>query len=91
MEGQMKQLTVTNYGSFDKEEEKEPTVKKTRVTIAPHHVHFVIASDDTYCIVDGIELRKVNVILTEGNNLELIISLLDLSEIENAIGSYMVP
>ncbi|HXN74953.1 MAG TPA: hypothetical protein VN855_00490 [Candidatus Acidoferrum sp.] len=77
-------LTVINHG-----EEKGKTVK-TRVTIARDMVQFLIASEDTYEVVDGIELRKVNVILNTGNNLELCLTLLDLNMLERAIGMYFI-
>lgn len=77
-------LTVINY-----DEEKGKTLK-TRVTIARDMVQFVVASEDTYQVVDGVELRKVNVILSGGNNLELFLTLLDLNTLERAVGMYFI-
>lgn len=83
---QERTLTVINYG-----EGEEGEVLRTRVTIAPHAVSFLIASENTVQIIDGSSLRRVNVMLQDGSNLELILTILDLTTLERAIGSYFLP
>lgn len=78
-------LTVMNY-----DEEKGKFIK-TRVTISPSSVEFLIAGDEAHDIRDSREIRKVNVMMVSGNNLELYISVLDLAMLERAIGSYFLP
>lgn len=85
-EGQERVLTVINYVLDNNNEHFTK-----RVTIAPHMVHFIIASEENLTFVPGRELRQVNVIMSEGVNLELFISLLDLTSIERAIGTYFLP
>lgn len=82
-----KVLTVINYG-VEEDGLESPRVTKTRVTIAPGMVQVVVGSYDTYKIVEEIELRKVNVLFLNDNDLELFISLLDLTILERAIGTY---
>jgi len=84
-EVQERVLTVTNY-----DEEKGKFIK-TRVTIAPSSVEFLIAGEEAYDTRDGREIRKVNIMLVSGNNLEVYISVLDLITLERAIGSYFLP
>lgn len=90
-------LTVFNYSDEDEIDGKESDtfnedkVLRTRVTINRDLVQFVIGSENAYRMVNGIELRKVNVILTTGNNLELVLSVLDLTTLERAVGFYMLP
>jgi hypothetical protein len=85
--GQMTEriLTLTNYV-----ESKGKYLRK-RVTIAPHAIHFLVAGDETYEIVEEKELRQVNVILADGSNLELYISFLDLLTLERVVGNYVLP
>lgn len=78
-------LTVINYGTDDEEE-----LLKTRVTLAPSMIVGLIASYDTALTIDGLELRKVNVILTGGDNIELFITVLELTTLERAIGAYFL-
>ena len=80
-------LTVANYSLDD----NGVTYIKTRVTIAPNLVLFVIASDNFYSIGLSLELKKVNVVIDGGNNLELYISEVDLISIERAVGTYILP
>lgn len=86
----VKILTVVNYGIEDDEKESKE-ITKTRVTLNPGGVHAVVGSYDTALTVDGIELRKVNVLMMDQTNLELHISLLDLETLERAVGQYLVP
>jgi hypothetical protein len=88
MDGIERTLTVTNYGA---DYGHVPGNKKTRVTISPGMVLFVIAASDSDYQVDSIALYKVNVILTEGSNLELFISLLDLDMLQRSIGMWFSP
>lgn len=81
-------LTVTNYSE---ERDEEGNRIKTNVAIAPHNVDFVIGSEEMYDIAEGTELRKVNVIFTSGNNLEVYITLIDLMSIQRAISTYFLP
>lgn len=85
MEGVERVLTVINYGA---DEEGPPGTNKTRITISPGMVLFIIASDEPEYVIDNIDLYRVNVILTESNNLELFISRLDLDLIQRAVGGY---
>jgi len=78
-------LTVINYTS-----DEDGTPMRARVTIAPNMVQFLIASDETYTVLEGRELRRVNVILSTGNNLELYLTLLELTILERAVGTYFV-
>lgn len=82
---QERTLTVTNYG-----EEKGKTIK-TRITISPGMVTTIIASEKPVQNAGDGEQHKVNVLLMDGNQLELFISALDLTTVERAIGSYFVP
>lgn len=79
-------LTVTNYAV-----EEDGSFLKARTTIAPHMIQFIIASENVHFTIEGRDLRKVNVILTEGNNLEMFISEIDLICMERAIGTYFLP
>lgn len=78
-------LTLTNFV-----EQKGGYIKK-RITIAPPAIHFIVASDETYETVEDIELRQVNVILNDGSNLELYLSMLDLITLERVVGNYFLP
>jgi hypothetical protein len=85
-------LTVINYVIPEEYEVIENhEIVRNRVTISPGMVLFVIAGDETFETVDGIELRKVNVVLAGGNNLELFISLLDLNLLERCVGMVLTP
>lgn len=85
VEAQERVLTVTNYV-----EHKGGHIKK-RVTIAPHAISFIVASEEAYDDVGDVELRQVNVVLGDGNNLELYISMLDLITLERVTGNYFLP
>jgi len=85
-DGQERVLTVTNYVLDENEQ-----IITQRVTIAPHMVHFVIATNESYDLIEGRDIRKLNVIMSEGVNLQLCISLLDLVSLERAIGTYFLP
>lgn len=75
-------LTLTSYGDNDSE--------IVRVTIAPHNVAFVIANTvDT--VKFGQKLKKTNVMLLDGGSVELFITDLDLTTLERAVGTYMLP
>ena len=76
-------LTVTNYTVED-----DGTFNKTRVSIAPHKVEFTISSYDTFVKADGRDLKKVNVVLDGGNNLELFVSEVDLLLIERSHATF---
>jgi len=81
-------LTVTNYGVDD---DTNKTIK-TRVTLAPGMIQTVIASYEAdYGKAENNELHKVNVLYVDGNQLELFISLLDLTTIERIVGMYLLP
>jgi len=82
---QERTLTVTNYV-----EQKGGYIKK-RVTIALNGVEFVIAGEDTYETIENNDIRQVNVVFGSGSNLELYISLLDLMNLERAVGMYFAP
>lgn len=83
-EVQERTLTITNYG------EENGKLVKTRVTIPPHAVEFLIAGEESYATMEDRDIRKVNVMFSSGNNLELFISLLDLTTLERAIGTYFL-
>jgi hypothetical protein len=85
MEPQERTLTVVHYAEVGGKQ-----VKK-RVTLAVQMIQFIIAGDETYEMIEDREIRQVNVIFMDGNNLELFISVLDLSTIERAVGSYFLP
>jgi hypothetical protein len=78
-------LTLLNYDV----DNKEPN--KARVTISPGAVVFVISGEEPYCEINGLQLYKTNVITHGESNLEIFISLLDLTTLERAIGSYFLP
>lgn len=78
-------LTVINYG------EKLGKSIKTRVTIPPGMVTGLIASEKPVQKAGGEEQHRVNVMLVDGNQLELYISGMDLTTLERAIGFYLVP
>jgi len=84
-------LTLVNYGHEEEDGKESEEITKTRITIAPGGVQVVVASYDTALTVDGIELRKVNVLMIDQTNLELHISLLDLETLEVAVGTYLLP
>lgn len=77
-------LTVINYTLND-----DGTLLKTRVTIQPSAVEFVLASYST-SLVDSHEAHKVNVCYVSGNQIELYLSQLDMITIEQAVGSYFI-
>lgn len=79
-------LTVSNYGI-----EEGGKFIKARVTLAPHMIQVVIAGEETQTVVEGRELKRVNILLVDGNNIELLISEVDLISIERAIGTYILP
>lgn len=75
-------LTVTSYG--DNEEEI------VRVTIAPHNVQMIIANSlDTVRL--GLRLKRVNVLFMDGGSAELFVTDMDLTTLEKAIGTYVLP
>lgn len=84
---QERTLTLTNYNVAAGKNDP----KKARVTIAPSAVLFIIASDETSEIVDGVELRKTNIIVHGEGNVELYLTVLDLMTLERAIGAYFLP
>lgn len=84
-EAQERVLTVLNYG------EEGGKLVKTRVTISPSSVEFLIAGEEAYATMEDREIRKVNVMFISGNNLELYVSLLDLATLERALGTYFLP
>lgn len=86
MDGQEFVLTVTNYAV-----EEDGSFTKARVTISPGMVQFIIAGTEFSHIVEGRELKKVNVVLSTENQLELFISEVDLICIERAVGTYFLP
>lgn len=85
-EGNESVLTVSNYGLQD-----DGTFLKARVTVAPHMIQVIIAGEETQATIEGRELKKVNVLLLDGNNIELLISEVDLISMERAIGTYILP
>jgi hypothetical protein len=78
-------LTVVNYSC---NEDDVYLDHKTRVTIAPEKVSFVVASFDPVSTVDGKDLYKANVIMTNEANLELFVSLMDLTTLERVVGMW---
>lgn len=79
-------LTLSNYGV-----QEDGKVIKARVTLAPHMIQVVIAGEETQFVMEGREIKKVNVLLLDGNNIELLISEVDLISLERAIGTYILP
>lgn len=79
-------LTVINFGTDEDDE-----ILKTRVTIPLQSVEVMIASNGAYKMVDGMEIAKVNILFTSNNNIELFVSMSDLSTLERAIGAYFLP
>ena len=75
-------LTLANYG------EDEGKIIKTRVTLSPQMIQAVIASDQPMQEVDGLGQYKVNVLFVDSNQIELFITLLDLTTLERAVGTY---
>lgn len=75
-------LTLTSYGNTEDE--------IVRITIAAENVAFLIASSIDV-IKFGQRLRKVNVFLMAGPDFEIFISDLDLTTLERAVGTYMLP
>ncbi|CAK0741668.1 hypothetical protein CCP1ISM_130021 [Azospirillaceae bacterium] len=88
LDGIERVLTVTNYGA---DQDEEPGSRKTRITISPGMVLFIIASAESEYKVGGIDLYHVNVLLTNDSNLELFISLLDLDMLQRAVGMWFSP
>lgn len=75
-------LTLISYGDNDEE--------IVRVTIAPQNVAFLIAN--TVDVVKfGLRLKKTNVMLMDGGSVELFITDMDLTTLERAVGTYMLP
>jgi hypothetical protein len=89
MEQKMREsvLTVTNYS----ETEEDGTYIKTRVTINPQMVEFIIAGTAAYVVKEGRELIKTNVVLSSGSNIELFISEIDLLTLERSVATYFLP
>jgi hypothetical protein len=90
-------LTVINYATKEEVEGKEPlennenpTYVRTRVTFSPGHINFIIAGDSTYSIVEGRDLRRTNVIMVDGANVEVLISEIDLLMLESTIGAFFL-
>jgi hypothetical protein len=79
-------LTLTNYG-----EDEFGKPLKNRVTLAPGMIQTVIASFDSVKKIDGHELYKVNVLYSDGNQLELFLNFLELTTIERIVGMYLLP
>ena len=75
-------LTVTSYG--DTEEEV------VRITVAPHNVQMIIANS-VDIVKFGLRLKRVNVLFMDGGNAELFVTDLDLTSLERAIGTYILP
>ena len=73
-------LTVISYGDEG---------EISRVTVNPHNVNTVIAGESDIAI-DGRYLRKTNVLYMDGDRIEINISLLDLTALEQAVGTYLV-
>lgn len=78
-------LTLINYGTDEEDE-----VLKTRVTLSPGQVQGLVASYEPTLKIDGLELHKVNVLMGGGDNIELFLTVLDLTTLERAIGAYFL-
>lgn len=78
-------LTLTNY------DEENGKFTKTDITISPSSVEFLVSRQEVYDTIDGREIRKVNIMLVSGNNLEVFISTLDLAVLQRCVGNYYLP
>ena len=85
VEGQERILTITNY------DEEHGKFTKTDITISPSCVEFLVSRQEIYETVEGREIRKVNIMLVSGNNLEVFISALDLAVLQRCVGNYYLP
>jgi hypothetical protein len=84
-EVQARVLTVTNYGEGDDGE-----LIRTRITIPPNNIDFIVASFEANKTIDGMELYKVNVITGSGANVEVFVTFLELTMLERAAGTYFL-
>lgn len=78
---EVKVLTVTAYA--EKEEDNK------RVTIQPMNVA-MLAADIEDSTIQNRSLRKVAVLLLDGETIELFVNHQDLETMEQAVGSYLV-
>ena len=78
-------LTVINYTEAKGKE------FKTRVTLSPTSIISVIGSEDPVQFQDGGKQHKVNVIFIDNNQMELYLTILDLTVLERAVGMYFAP
>jgi len=85
VEGQERILTITNY------DEENGKFIKTSITISPSSVEFLVARDEIYDTIDGRDIKKVNIMMVSGNNLEVFISILDLAVLQRCVGNYYLP
>ena len=76
----IRELTVINYGEAG---------EVSTVTFSPMQVDYVIASDQSVEVL-GKVLKHTNVIFSSGNQLDLFISDIDLMNIKQAVGSYIL-
>jgi len=82
---QERTLTVISYG------EERGKFVKNRVTIPVGMVTSIIASEKPVQKRGGEEQHRVNVLLMDGNQLEIYINGVDLTILERAIGIYFIP
>jgi hypothetical protein len=78
LESDMKTLTLISYEADG----------DCRLTVAPHNVDFVIAKIG--CVeIRGNLLKNATIFFSDGNNVQVNVTDLDLTTLEEAIGSYV--
>jgi prepilin-type processing-associated H-X9-DG protein len=79
-------LTVTNYG----EDDRTGNFIKTRVTLSPGMIQAIIGSEEIAQNADGRGQHKVNILFVDGNQIELFLTISDLTTVERAVGTYFL-
>jgi hypothetical protein len=77
------QTTVVAYDL-----DKDGNYFTSRVTLACHMIQAVIAMDSLSAPVEGRELKDVQVCMLEGRDIRILISEVDLINLERAVGTY---
>ena len=72
-------LTVLHYGETESENK--------RITLSPMNV-CLVAADAEDCTVQSRSLRKVSVLFVEGGSVDLCVNHSDMTNIEQAVGTY---
>jgi hypothetical protein len=80
-------LTVVNFGLDD----DTGKLLKTRVTLSPGMIQVIIASEESVQKIGGTEQHKVNVLFVDSNQMELFLTILDLTTLERAVGAFFLP